>query len=142
MKKDDERFRAFGGRHLRITGAGCSYWRSNIPRPAVFGEAAHPTVEGDEAIPEEDTTLDVMRKAVEDIAAFKNLSIFPSQHVLLKSGSKRLLKRPLWGSVARELTHTRVGDEPCQDQDETNHEDRNISGIIEDVHSPYELIWR
>jgi hypothetical protein len=57
---------------------------SGIPCPAILGEAAHPTPQSQQSVPEEDPSLDEMSKAVEDVVA---TLVFLYQHSSVLSSS-------------------------------------------------------
>lgn len=105
VEEDDKGFHELRGRYLCLASTGVD--RSNIPRPAILGETAHPTAKGKQAIPEENASFDSMRQTIEDASSLKN---------------------------------TCVGNESCQDQDETDNEYRNIDKIVEILHDLHELI--
>lgn len=68
VEEDDERLDKFRRGHGSLPAADNSGRRANIPCPAHLGEAAHPSSQGEETIPEEYSALDGMRKPIEDIA--------------------------------------------------------------------------
>jgi len=67
VQEDDERFHRFGRRDSGFSSTDHADWGLDIPSPAKFSEAAHPSAEGQKTVPEEDAAFDEVRKTVEDV---------------------------------------------------------------------------
>lgn len=67
IQEDYERLGEFARGNARSDGSHLRLGRPQVPRPAKVGKAPHPSTESEQSIPKEDSALDEVCEAVEDM---------------------------------------------------------------------------